>query len=364
MASSAASHTASIYEVIGRIFGRERVRKLGFYISAAGLSLTPESAAGLYLFSSIALSFLIFMGVILLAPIRGAIYNFSLWAFFLKPLVLNIPQYFLAVSAGISIVFTFALVCMAGYVALLLLADRRRDKIEQALPDFLTLAAANVRAGMTIDQAMWYAAKPEFGLLSDEVEVVAKQAFGGVPFPQALDGLALHTNSRSVRRMVALIKQGLASGGEIAEILERTSEDTRNMQIIKKDISASLLMYIIFIVFAAGIGTPFLFAVSSKLIGILEHVFAQIPDTSQISVGSSNLIKFSSPAVSSDQFFMFVMASTVLTAIMSSMMIGVIQRGAKREGIKYFPFLIASGLTIFILITTMLEGFIGGIGGV
>ncbi len=361
---SASAHTASIYEVIGRIFGRDRVRLIGGYLSSAGLSVTPEAAAGVYLFSSIALSFLLFLAIVLLPPLRGAIYQFSIWAVFLKPLVLNLPQYIYFAAAAISIPLTFALIAISGYVALLLMADKRREKIEQALPDFLTLSAANVRAGMTIDQAMWYAAKPEFGLLSDEVAIVAKQAFGGVPFSQALDGFASRTNSRSVRRMVALVKQGLASGGQIAEILERTSEDTRNMQIIKKDISASLLMYIIFIVFAAGIGTPFLFAVSSKLITILEHVFSQIPDTSQIAVGGASLIKFSKPAVTSSQFFLFVVASMILTAGFSSMMIGVIQRGAKREGVKYLPFIIASGLLIFFIISTVLDGFIKGIGGV
>ena len=82
--------------------------------------------------------------------------------------------------------------------------------------------------------------------------------------------LSMRFDSKALRRSISLIKQGIASGGEMAQILERTAEDSRAMQILAKEIYASLLMYVIFIVFAAAIGTPFLFAVSTKLISILE----------------------------------------------------------------------------------------------
>ncbi len=350
----------SPYEVVGRLFGRERIRMLGGYVDASGLNITPEAAAGFYLVLGLVLSFLSSLTLMAFSPTRAAIYKFSLWVF--HPLVLNFPQFVYLFSALLSLAIVFSVFGLFGYVALLLLADARRNKFEQSLPDFLTLAAANVRAGMTIDQAMWYAAKPEFGLLSTEVEFVAKQTFGGVPFPQALDGLAKRVDSRNVRRMVSLIKQGLASGGEIAEILEQTADDTRNMQILKRDISASLLMYIIFIVFAAGIGTPFLYAVSSKLITILEGVFAQLPYTSQLAASGPTFIKFSPPIVSSYQFFIFVLASSALTAIFSSMMIGVIQRGAKREGVKYIPFIAFASISIFFLVSFVLDNFLRGMG--
>lgn len=357
------SNSSSVYEVIGRLFGRDRIRLIGSYLEAAGIGVSPEAFSGLYLFICISLSFLLFTSSLFIAPVRAAIYNLSLWVFFLKPLVLNLPPYIYIFAALTSITLVFATVAIVAYVIVILMADSRRSKIEQSLPDFLTLASSNVRAGMTIDQAMWYAAKPEFGLLSKEVELVAKQAFGGVPFAQALDGLATRVNSRNIRRMVALVKQGLASGGEVAEILERTSEDTRNMQIIKRDISASLLMYIIFIVFAAAIGTPFLFAVSSKLILILEGVFSQMPDTSGAAIGGASFIKFSPPVVSSYQFFMFVLVSTATTAFFSSLMIGTIQRGSKMEGIKYLPFLLLVSIVVFLLISSVLDSFLGGIGG-
>ncbi len=350
------------YESIGRLFGRERLVRMAAFLDAGGIVISPEAFAGVYVVLAILGSLLVTLAMTTLAPLRPSLFKLGLWLF--KPLTVASPQFVLILALVISSVLVFILSALIIYVAVLLSADARRAKVEETLPDFLVLAAANVRAGMTIDQALWYAAKPEFGLLSDEVQVVAKRSFGGVPFNQAIDHLAVRFSSRSVRRTVSLIKQGLASGGQIAEILERTAEDVRNMQIIKKEIAASLLMYVIFIVFAAAIGTPFLFSVSSKLIALLENVFAQIPDTaSTATMGSSSFIRPQPPIVSSYQFFIFVLLSTLVTAICSSMMIGCIQKGSKREGIKYLPFMLACGLIIFFIVSAVLDQFVHGIGG-
>ncbi len=183
-------------------------------------------------------------------------------------------------------------------------------------------------------------------------------------FDKAIDHLSTHFNSKFVRRTVVLIKQGLSSGGRIAEILERTAQDVRNMHIIKKDIAASLLMYIIFLVFAASIGAPFLFSVSAKLIGLLEHVFAQLPDTGSLAtMAGSSFIKPQPPVISTDQFMIFVVLSTIVTAICSGLMIGVIMRGNRMEGVRYIPLMLLASGVIFIVISALLDTFLTGMGG-
>lgn len=232
------------------------------------------------------------------------------------------------------------------------------------LPEFLSLSAANVRAGMTIDQAMWYAAKPEFGILSVEVATVAKKTFGGVPFNQAVDYLTERFSSKSLRRAVALIKQGIASGGQLADILERTAEDSQQMHILRKEISTSLLMYVIFIVFAGAIGAPFLFSISGRLIGILEGVFATLPSqpSSYAAAGLQGAIAIpSKPSISSADFFLFAIMSSIITAVFSSFIIGVISKGSKKDGVPYIPFLVAVSLGVLLLMGALLESFLSGI---
>ena len=349
-------------ELVGRLFGRERIRRLGAFLHSGGYSIAPEMFAGLYIVLSLLLSLALSTTLVAWVPLKQALYKVGLLA--VKPLVLTSPAFIPAMAVLLSFVGAFAGLGMLAYIVVRMAADSRRAKVEEVLPDFLLLAAANVRAGMTVDQALWYSAKPEFGTLSDEVQVVAKRTFGGEPFDKAIDHLTEHFNSKFVRRTVTLIKQGLASGGQIAEILERTAKDVRDMQIIKRDIAASLLMYIIFLVFAASVGAPFLFSVSAKLIALLEHVFAQLPDTDTLSsMAGSSFIKPQPPVITSSQFLLFVAVSTIITAVCSALMIGVINKGNKMEGVRYIPPMLIASFVIFLLVSWALDTFMSSMGG-
>ncbi len=350
------------FELVGRLFGRERIKRLGIFLDAGGFPYAPETFAGIYVLACLILSIILSLMLIILVPLKASIYKISLAV--LAPLVVATPYFVPILAIVLAFISVFAIVGVITYAIIRMAADSRRNKVDEVLPDFLMLAAANVRAGMTVDQALWYAAKPEFGLLSVEVQVVARRTFGGEPFDKAIDHLSTHFNSKFVRRTVVLIKQGLSSGGRIAEILERTAQDVRNMQIIKKDIAASLLMYIIFLVFAASIGAPFLFSVSAKLIALLSSVFAQLPDTSSMAtMAGSSFIKPQPPVISSEQFMIFVVLSTIVTAICSGLMIGVIMRGNRMEGVRYIPLMLLASAVVFLVISTLLDTFLTGMGG-
>jgi flagellar protein FlaJ len=349
-----------IYESIGRIFSRSQTRQLGHLLEAAGMDFVPEAFAGFMVVLCAATSlfaYLLFAGA---APLRNFLFSLSLMI--LPGPTISSPDFFNAFAAAFSLLLATGLACLAAYVSLLMMADARRRKVEDVLPDFLSLSAANVRAGMTIDQAMWYAAKPEYGILSDEVSTVAKKAFGGVPFNQAIDNLSERFSSKPVRRAVALIKQGIASGGKLADILERTAEDARDMQNLRKEISTSLLMYVIFIVFAGAVGTPFLFAISGKLVDIIEGVFSthQFSDIST-SGYSSSLVMPTKPLITASDFFIFAVLSCILTAVFSSLIIGVISKGSKKDGVSVLPFLLGASLLIFFLMGMLLDMLLSNI---
>lgn len=351
----------SSYVLIGRVFGRERMRSFGTFLSTGGFMISPESFAGLYVVLSFLLSLVLSIVLVFEPTVR--IYAFSLFLFIARPLVVASSYTVSVLSVIFAFIGVYALIAILVYVAIVLSADKRKKEVEEALPDFLILAAANVRAGMTIDRALWYAAKPEFGLLSEEMQVVAKRTFGGVPFNESINHLNERFNSKMIRRTVSLIKQGLASGSKVAVILERTARDARDMQIIRKEIAASLLMYVIFVVFASAVGTPFLFSVCGRLIFLMENVFSQIPTTGSAQMmGGTMLITPQPPIVSGDEFIIFIVLSMIVTTITSSLMIGVIKNGNKRDGIKFMPFIFITGLIIFYIVSFLLEGFVKGMG--
>ena len=87
--------------------------------------------------------------------------------------------------------FTFAVVIIVSYVLLVLAADKRAQKIEKVLPDALQLVSANIRAGMTIDKALWLCARPEFGPFEKELSFLYGPIF-------IADSLSEEADSRNV----------------------------------------------------------------------------------------------------------------------------------------------------------------------
>lgn len=353
---------AMFYEMIGRLFSRPQMRRLGGLLESSGLDFVPEAFAGFQVLLCLFATLLLYLLAISFDSLRNFI--FKLCAFVSFDLTSSSTVFFTLAALAFSFAVATFCICLVSYVILLLRADSRRRHVEEVLPDFLSLSASNVRAGMTIDQAMWYAAKPEFGILSIEVAEIAKKAFGGVPFNQAIDHLHERFNSKPMRRAVALIKQGIASGGQLADILERTAEDSRQMMMLRKEISAALLMYVIFIVFAGALGTPFLFAISAKLVVMLEGVFATLPASSgatSFSGISGPFVVPTKPAVSSSDFFLFTMLTCSITAVFSALIIGVISKGGKRDGIPYVPVLLVFSLVIFFITSFVLDGMLANI---
>ncbi len=340
-------------EPIGRLFSRRNILDIGKTLDSAGLSMPPEVFAGGMIVACLVGGLLSTMVSIQFVQARIAF--ISIAKLFGSAFANNQALMLLLITFFMFIISTSILLLLA-YVYLSILTEARKRQVETVLPDFLTLAAANVRAGMNVDQAMWYAAKPEFGQFSGEVELVAKRTFGGEPFNNAINRLTLRYNSKILRRTVSLIKQGLASGGKMADIFDQIANDTRNIQLIQKEIAASLLMYVIFVIFAASIGAPFLFAVSNNLIGILENVFVNLPDVSQLP--AIGFISPRPPVISSNDFFYFTIFTTFMTAIFSSLIIGVIQKGSKIEGIKYVPLFLSLSIIVYLLVNSLLTKFL------
>ena len=320
--------------MVGRLIPRENVRQIGKRAAEAGIDIDAEYASGILIVYVIA--------AILLSIIFSVL----------------VTKQIIAIAIGVILISLLLVGILYQYIELRI--DERKTQVDAVLPDFLQLAAANVRAGMQIERALWYAAKPEFGLLSKEIEITTKRIFGGETINEALDKLATRFNSRYLDRTIELIKEGIESGGEIAGILEKTATDLRNQQLIHKEVSASMVMYSIFIGFSAAVGAPFLYVVSSKLISLFEKLWVSKPATS-IAISQYSQINPTTPAITSAEFNLFAVTIVVLTSIIATMIISAIQTGKKSNFIRYIlPFLLVS-LAVFYLGRYVIDSLFGGI---
>jgi archaellum biogenesis protein FlaJ (TadC family) len=133
----------------------------------------------------------------------------------------------------------------------------------------------------------------------------------------------------------------------MANILEKTAMDLRDLQIMRKEISASMVMYSIFIGFSAAIGAPFLYVVSHRLIMMFEQLWSRKQIES--SAASVQGVQMAAPGINSADFSLFAVVFIVITTVIATAMISVIQTGSKRNALKYvLPFLTVALLTFYV----------------
>ena len=336
----------TLFESVGRLFfSRERVKSMEKDLNIAGVNMPADSFAGYLSLNVIVVSVFLTVLVLVYQPTSEAISGFVSEYVELPLPVIGLPL----LLAALVIVYLTTMTLVSSY--LIMKADDRRNKLEATLPDFLSLVASNIKAGMSLDQAMWYSAKPEFGLLSDEVKARIKSSFSGQSLESTLDQLGERFDSKVFKRTILLLKQATATGGELTNVLERTSDDVRNSIIMKKEIAASLVLYEIFVLFAAVVGTPFLFAVASKLIEVFERIAPEasggVPSSAGGVFTTFSNVQFSGPIISSSDFFWFSVPTIFVTALISSFIVSVIRTGSKSQGMKYFPFVLLMSYLVY-----------------
>src|SRR3989338_10846372 len=126
---------------------QDRRKKLGFYLEKAGLGLDPR-----WLSKSI-FNLCVLVNLVISAFL---IYHFS------TTFGVTWTTIFLSIAAIwiLAFVLMLFLFWILFYVIVDLKIFKRRVDIEDVLPDYLQLTASNIKSGMTIDRALWYAVRP------------------------------------------------------------------------------------------------------------------------------------------------------------------------------------------------------------
>lgn len=246
-------------------------------------------------------------------------------------------------------IFTLFLFWLALYIVIDLLIYKRRVGLEEVLPDFLLLASANIRAGMPIDKALWYAVRPRFGVLAKEMEMVAKATMSGQDFETALYDFYKRYDSVVLKNTVNLLVESINAGGEIGALLNKISANIQTNNQMKKEIAAGISSYAIFITVAAIIIAPILFAISSQLLLAITSLLESV----SVPAGIKSPLFFvggkMGAGVKSQDFLIFAVVNLFLTALFSAMIVTIIKKGEIKAGVRYIPIYIGTSLIIFFL---------------
>ncbi|MBU2634325.1 MAG: type II secretion system F family protein [Nanoarchaeota archaeon] len=322
-----------IYKIIGNLYPKKIKKGLVDLITYSNINTEVNKFLGFILVFNLLFS-------ILFGFYIGAFFNLNFWLIF---------------------VVVFFVIIISEVMLLNLNAEKKGKFIESVLPDALQLMSSNLKAGLSVDRALLLSMRPEFGPLKDEINLVGRKITSGMEITRALMEMSERVKSKKLEKTMLLITSGLKSGGELAKLLEQTSEGLLNQNLVDKKIRASVGMYVMFILVAICIGAPMLFGLSSYLIEILTTSFGNIdmPDISEIGGGG---LPFAVPKVTISLEFLliYIVSFLVVTSFLGSLIVGLISKGNEKEGFKYIIPVMVVSILLFFVVRLIVKGLLGG----
>jgi len=266
----------------------------------------------------------------------------------------------------LSFFFSFLAVAFLSYAVLTYKRFQRTKALESVLADYLQLVSANLGAGMPIDQALWYAIRERFGVLSEEMELVAKKTMAGDDLKEALFEFTQQYDSELLKRSMILLIEGLDAGGEVASLVNNIAWNVRETQLLNKEIKADIVTYSIFVGFASLVAAPLLFALSFRINILMNTILSKIDlsDASSSGAALSGGISLSNigGGLSPSDFKNFAFLSIGLTSLISAILISVIREGSVKAGFKYIPLFVIFAILLFLSASAIMTGLFSGIG--
>ena len=322
-----------VYRLIAQIYPQSFREWLKEVVNITELKIDPDILAGFVFSFSIGLAFAV---------------AFDLYVFMEIPIYVVFPA-----------IFTVANIAVYG--KLLLSADSKRKFIESVLPEALQMMSTNIKSGLTTDRALLLSARPEFGVLAKELRIVGKQVVTGMQLEEALVSMTRKIRSDVLDRTIALIVEGIKSGGKLAELLEQTAKDLQDQQVLQKEIAANVGTYALFIFIAAAVGAPLLFGMSSFIIQVLTSQMSIASPTGNVPIFGSSTIGSAKRGIGITYQFVVYFSFTLITIIggFAGMMMGIIKEGREKAGLKYSPIILVIALSLFFAVRIIMTQSFG-----
>jgi flagellar protein FlaJ len=102
---------------------------------------------------------------------------------------------------------------------------RRVAEVEKSLPYILRHIASLLSAGVGISEALVSVAKADYGVASEEFDLIVRDMRAGTSFEDALEKFSEKMDSESINRVVKQILRAIKFGGNLADILYKMAED-------------------------------------------------------------------------------------------------------------------------------------------
>ena len=193
---------------------------------------------------------------------------------------------------------------------------------------------------MTFTKAIMYSSKGNYGVLTPEIQKIARQISWGSSVENALNSFAKRVNTKLIRRTILLIIEASRSGGNVADVLDAASRDARELKLIESERRAGMLSYVAVIYVGMGVFLMIMIVLCKNLLPAM---------ISQGSTGLSQATRGVGNISLADISYLFFYATIIQTAGMGAIT-GIFEEGTVLSGIKH--------MFVMILVTWIIFKFI------
>ncbi|MEF8879428.1 MAG: type II secretion system F family protein [Candidatus Thermoplasmatota archaeon] len=256
----------------------------------------------------------------------------------IKPVEFSLAGTTVPLGTTVDFIIFAILTCTGVYGIYQFFRLRRVRKIDDRFPDFVRDLAESRRAGMTFTKAIMHSAKGSYGVLTSEIEKIARQISWGSSVDDALKNFAKRVNTKLVQRTVSLIIEASRSGGNVADVLEAASKDARELRLIHTERRANMMSYVAVIYVGMGVFLLILVILCKSFLPSIVGEAGQ--SLQQGAMGASGNIGMS------DLENVFY-AAALFQGFFMGFVTGVFEDGNIEAGVKHTFIMVMIGWTIF-----------------
>lgn len=328
----------------------EQFRHLRTYLIQAGIKLEP-------------------LQVYIILYSLTAVIDLSLLFYILYLTLQNeIGLIYLLVISLVMITLGYALIFLLIWLIFTLMLDylkfKRKTEVEEVLPEFLRLVSANHRSGLPLDISLWKANRDRFGVLSEEINHIARSTYASGSLIKPLEEFSKKYDSNLLKRVISNLIEGIKTGSEMAPLLDNIALDMVKIRYLRKDLATEVEHYMLFITITVLVISPFMFGMAHKMSGLIESVKGILADTMDESVvGVTRVpvmleISATQEKKFSYYFDLFVYLMLATNSIISVLLTSTVKYGNVKQELKKIPVIYVISILIYVISKSLLSGFL------
>lgn len=216
-----------------------------------------------------------------------------------------------------------------------LMQKRRLRKQEVAFSEFLYKLSELMRGGIDPVKGIIALSRGEMGAIKKEIQDCASFLVLGHSLEYSMNRLNEAIGSKLVAKYINIIVEAAHTGGNVADLIFRTSEDMRAVISLEREKESNLKQYAIVFYLAQGIMIMLVYILSDSLLPLVQGT------------GMSMLGGSGATDINFKQGFFHMIA---LNALLGGMIIGMITEGDLKQGLKHSNLLLAASYIACVMI--------------